>query len=442
MNNENERYSFNVTPADAEASAQQQYYQQPYAPQTDPGEAMRNEMKSMKKSMTRMVAICCAVCLIIGIGGGALVGSMLGRSNNQPGPDYTNTTLAGNLPSTGDENVSTTTTENKDDLEIVTGRLYAVSNGEGESMSTEKVVEAVENSVVSIRVETQVSTGYYHQSTTATGAGSGVIISADGYIVTNNHVIEGADKIIITTTENEEYEAVLVGSDDLTDIALLKVEAKDLPFAVIGNSDNLKRGQTAIVIGNPLGTLSGTVTVGVVSGLDRNITMSDGDTMNLLQIDAAINPGNSGGGMFNDKGELVGIIVAKNTATEIEGLGFAIPVTDILSILDELMENGYVSGRPAIGITTIEVNNAMDAMMYRVNYLGVYVGSVANPETNPLQAGDYIISIDGTEITSNTQVADALTDKQAGDVLTMEILRSNEKLTIEVTLVEEGTLKR
>jgi len=282
----------------------------------------------------------------------------------------------------------------------------------------------------------------YSVASTATGAGSGVIISADGYIVTNNHVIEGADKIIITTTENEEYEAVLVGSDDLTDIALLKVEAKDLPFAVIGNSDNLKRGQTAIVIGNPLGTLSGTVTVGVVSGLDRNITMSDGDTMNLLQIDAAINPGNSGGGMFNDKGELVGIIVAKNTATEIEGLGFAIPVTDILSILDELMENGYVSGRPAIGITTIEVNNAMDAMMYRVNYLGVYVGSVANPETNPLQAGDYIISIDGTEITSNTQVADALTDKQAGDVLTMEILRSNEKLTIEVTLVEEGTLKR
>jgi len=429
-NNENERFSFSFAPADQETAHAEQ--QAAY----NTAEDMRREMNNMKRSLTKLVAICCAICLVIGVGGGAAVGAMLSRGGVQvqQDPAYENPVddaLVENGTTTAD-------VDNRFDPSI--SRLYAVSNGEGESMSTEKVVEMVENSVVSIRVEAQVSTGYYHESQTATGSGSGVIISANGYIVTNNHVIDEADKIIVVTTDNTEYEAVVVGSDDVTDIALLKVEAEDLPFAVIGNSDNLKRGQTAIAIGNPLGTLSGTVTEGVISGLDRNITMSDGGTMNLLQIDAAINPGNSGGGLFNDKGELVGIVVAKTSATEVEGLGFAIPVSDILSILDELMEKGYVSGRPAIGITLVEVSNAMDAMMYRVNYLGVYVSTVANPETNPLQSGDYIISIDGNNITTSSQVADAMTDKAAGDVLHMEILRGSEKMTLDVTLVEQGTL--
>ena len=307
-------------------------------------------------------------------------------------------------------------------------------------MSSADVYELVSPSVVSILTEYQTSTGYYQQSSTSSGAGSGVIISADGYIVTNNHVIEKATKITVALADNTEYEAVLVGTDDVTDVALLKIDAQNLSYAVIGDSSELRIGDTANVIGNPLGRLSGTLTVGVVSGLDRAITMSDGTTMNLIQMDAAVNPGNSGGGVFNSQGDLIGITVAKTSATEVEGIGFAIPINDVLPILDELMEHGYVTGRPALGITVLEISDQFTAMMYRVNYLGVYVtGVIAD---NGLEVGDYIVSVDGAKISSTADINAVLQKHVAGDQIDVVVYRNNGETTVSVTLVEEGSLQQ
>ena len=252
-------------------------------------------------------------------------------------------------------------------------------------------------------------------------------------------MVANAVKITVALSDGTEYEATLIGTDDITDIALLKIEASGLTYAVIGDSASLRIGETANVIGNPLGRLSGTLTVGVISGLDRAITMSDGTTMNLIQMDAAVNPGNSGGGVFNSAGELVGVTVAKTSATEVEGLGFAIPVNDVLPILDELMAHGYVSGRPALGINAITISDQFTAMMYRVNYLGVYVRDVLIE--NGLKVGDYFVSIDGQEIKGTSDINAVLQNHKAGDTVEVVVYREGKEETVNVTLVEEGTLK-
>lgn len=197
------------------------------------------------------------------------------------------------------------------------------------------VVEAVADSVVEINCRVRVSSGMFYYN--ATGAGSGVIISEDGNIITNHHVIEGATAITVRLRDGEEFAASLVGSDSRHDIAIIKIDADGLTVATFGDSDMLKVGQTAIVIGNPLGTLGGTVTSGIISALDREITI-DGVTMNLLQTDASINSGNSGGGMFDLDGRLIGIINAKSTGTNVEGLGFAIPASTALSVATEILK--------------------------------------------------------------------------------------------------------
>lgn len=283
-------------------------------------------------------------------------------------------------------------------------------------MSVSDVAAMTSPSVVEITTEA-VTTDIYMQQYVQTGAGSGVIISEDGYIVTNNHVIDGAEKITVTTKDGTAYEAKLVGTDSETDVALLKVEATGLKAVVMGNSSDLQVGDTAVVIGNPLGQLGGTVTSGIVSALDRDITLN-GNSMSLLQTNAAINPGNSGGGMFNDKGELVGIVVAKSggttsDGTTIEGLGFAIPIDDVKEVVQELSTNGYVTGRPSLGVNLVDITNEQTAMMYRVNQLGVYVLKSTN-EANNLQAGDCIVSVDGTAVSSADEVKSIIQDHKVG----------------------------
>lgn len=196
------------------------------------------------------------------------------------------------------------------------------------------VVETAWDSVVEISTETVYSSR--RGSYTAAGAGSGVIISDDGYIVTNNHVIEGVSSIFVTTTDGTEYEAELIMTDEENDVALLKIEATDLTYALFGDSDQLQVGELAVAIGNPLGSLGGTVTEGIISATDREITI-DGVTMTLLQTSAAINQGNSGGGLFNANGELIGIVNAKSSGLAIEGLGFAIPINAVKEIISEIV---------------------------------------------------------------------------------------------------------
>ena len=302
-----------------------------------------------------------------------------------------------------------------------------------------EVTELSANSVVEITTE-NVTTGSFFQQQIQTGAGSGVIVTADGYIVTNNHVIEDSDKITVTLRDGTQYEAQLIGTDEKTDLAVLKIEASGLQPAVFGSSSDLKVGEQAIVIGNPLGQLGGTVTSGIISALDREITV-DGHTMNLLQTDAAVNPGNSGGGLFNSKGELVGIINAKSSGDDVEGLGFAIPSDTVKEVADALIKNGYVPGRVSLGLSVVDISDAQTAMMYRVDTLGVYILSVeegSNAEKAGLQAGDRIVAVGDKEVSSSSDITTALDDYSVGDQVKITITRGGKTGTATVTLAEQS----
>ena len=271
------------------------------------------------------------------------------------------------------------------------------------------------------------------------GAGSGVIISEDGYILTNNHVIEGQSSIKVTTSDGQEYDATVVGTDDKTDIAVLKIEASGLTPAVIGDSDSLVVGETAVAVGNPLGELGGTVTDGIISALDREVTV-EGKNMTLLQTSAAVSPGNSGGGLFNEKGELVGIVNAKSGGDNVEGIGFAVPINTAMEVAEQLIANGYVSGRPALGIQVIAIADLQTAMQAGVSQLGVYVQSVdpgSAAEQAGLQVGDLFVSVDGTAVSTTSDVTAVLDEHQVGDVIEVQVVRDKQVLSLNVTLQEK-----
>ena len=264
-----------------------------------------------------------------------------------------------------------------------------------EPLSIEDVVANIKYSVVQITTETLSTSGYMRQFV-STGAGSGVIISSDGYIVTNHHVIDGAQTIEVILSNNQLYEALLVASDSKTDLAILKIEASNLQPAILGYSADLLVGQSAIAIGNPLGELGGTVTSGIISALDREITI-DGQTMSLLQTDTAINPGNSGGGLFNLYGELVGIVNAKSSGSEIEGLGFAIPIDTARVVIEDILEYGYVRNRIDTGFVLVDIQDALTARSYRISQLGLYIAKSADKN---FQSGDRITAVEGQKIES------------------------------------------
>ena len=282
--------------------------------------------------------------------------------------------------------------------------------------------------------------GQYIQS----GAGSGVIFSEDGIVVTNDHVVDGASTITVRTKDGESYEATLLGTDSKTDIAVLRIEADGLTPAILGDSDALSVGEYAMAIGNPLGQLGGTVTDGIVSALSREVNVN-GENMTLLQTNAAINPGNSGGGLFNEKGELIGIVNAKSSngasssGASIEGLGFAIPVNTVKNSVQELLDYGYVRGRPALGITLLNVQNAQDAFQYRVSRLGVYVQSVTEggaSEKAGVQVGDCIIALGDVAVSTHAEVKSQLNNYAVGDTVQLQVIRDGRTLTLDVTLEE------
>ncbi|WP_442879300.1 S1C family serine protease, partial [Anaerorhabdus sp.] len=225
-----------------------------------------------------------------------------------------------------------------------------------DNLSLQDIIQKAQPSVVEIRTET-VSNNFLLQEYVSEGAGSGVIITSDGYIVTNNHVIDNASTINVTLSDGTSYPATLIGKDAATDLAVIKIEATNLTMAVLGNSDGISVGDTVVAIGNPLGRLGGSATDGIISALDREITI-DNETMTLLQTNAAVNPGNSGGGLFNSRGELIGIVNAKSSGSDIEGLGFAIPVNDVKTVAEQLINDGYVSNRASMGVYLSEVTQA------------------------------------------------------------------------------------
>ncbi len=318
------------------------------------------------------------------------------------------------------------------------------ASSSGSSLTTEQVADLVSPSVVVITTEQVVYSqwSWYGQNQVESGAGSGVIISSDGYILTCAHVVDGASTITVTIGD-KDYTATLVGEDTTSDIAVIKIDADGLTPATVGNSDSLKVGQSVMAVGNPLGELGGTVTGGMISALNRSVTIqgsSSVNTMSLIQMDASVSPGNSGGGLFNMNGELVGIVNAKSSSSDAEGLGFAIPINDAIKVAQELLENGYVTGRPYLGITYLAVTDAQTASQLGVNAYGVYVVEVVKggpAEKAGLQAGDRIVSVDGTEIASKDDLATLMQKHAAGDTLSITIARDGQMQTVNVTLGEK-----
>ena len=318
------------------------------------------------------------------------------------------------------------------------------TSSSGSSLTTEQVADMVSPSVVVITTEQVVYSqwSWYGQSQVESGAGSGVIISSDGYILTCAHVVDGASSITVTI-DDKDYTATLVGEDTTSDVAVIKIDATGLTPATVGDSDSLKVGQSVMAVGNPLGELGGTVTGGMISALNRSVTIqgtSSTNTMSLIQMDASVSPGNSGGGLFNMNGELVGIVNAKSSSSDAEGLGFAIPINDAIKVAQQLLENGYVTGRPYLGITYLGVEDAQTAAQLGVNAYGVYVVEVVKggpAERAGLQSGDRIVSIDGTEIASKDDLGTLMQKHAAGDTLNITIARNGQMQTVSVTLGEK-----
>ena len=319
------------------------------------------------------------------------------------------------------------------------------ASASGSSLTTEQVADLVSPSVVVITTEQVVYSqwSWYGQNQVESGAGSGVVISSDGYILTCAHVVSGASNITVTIGDTD-YPATVVGEDDTSDVAVLKIDATDLTPATVGNSDSLAVGESVLAVGNPLGELGGTVTSGIVSALNRSVSIqgsSSVNTMSLIQMDASVSPGNSGGGLFNMNGELVGIVNAKSSDSDAEGLGFAIPVNDAVKVAQELLENGYVTGRPYLGISYYAVTDAQTAAQLGVNAYGVYIVEVVKggpADKSGLQAGDRIVSVDGSEVATQSDLGTLMQNHKAGDTIEITVARGGQMQTVNVTLGEKG----
>ena len=295
------------------------------------------------------------------------------------------------------------------------------------------IVDETSPSVVEVFTETKQVSSWFQEYVTE-GAGSGVILSEDGYIVTNHHVIDGANTIKVRLSNGQAYTAVLTGTDEKTDLAVLKINVSGLPAAKLADSSTVRVGDFVIAIGNPLGELGGTVTEGIISAKDREVTI-DGETMTLLQTSAAVNPGNSGGGLFNLDGELVGVVNAKSSGDDIEGLAFAIPANTVKEITQELIQHGYVTGRPQLGISVAQITKPGMGRQTYYSTPGLYI--TQSSVDNGLKAGDRIIKIDGTTINNAADVSTVLDRHSVGDVVEVIVSRSGKEITVDVKLTEQ-----
>lgn len=301
-------------------------------------------------------------------------------------------------------------------------------------LSIQQIIAKNENSVVEISTES-VATDSWLGSFIKEGAGSGVIVKSTGYIVTNNHVIDDSSKIIVTLLSGKSYDATLVGTDPLNDLAILKIDAKNLDPVDFGTTTDLVVGDLSVAIGNPLGELGGTATTGIISSLNRLIEI-DGLTLNLIQTDAAINPGNSGGGLFDQQGKLIGIVIAKSGGANIEGLGFAIPIETAKPIINDLIDNGKITNRPIAGITIVDIDTKDLASQFDANQLGVYILEVNgdNAKKAGLKKGDHVAYLDDTPIVSSNQLIKEIQKHKIGDTVTFTITRDSKKTEVKVVL--------
>lgn len=317
--------------------------------------------------------------------------------------------------------------------------------GEVETIDTSKELTASEiysaNVNSTVGIQTSVNTNYFGYQTQAAASGSGFILSSDGYIITNYHVVEDANSIKVTTYDNNSYDAELVGYDESNDVAVLKINAKGLTPVILGDSDDMQVGDDVVAIGNPLGELTFSLTSGTVSALNRQITINN-QAMNLIQTDCAINSGNSGGALFNSHGEVIGITNAKYSSSgsqstaSIDNIGFAIPINMVRNIVTSIIDNGYIE-KPYIGITCYTLTNDYRNSSSAAGTTGVVVQDVEKggpAEEAGISSGDVISEIDGTKITSTSELTSLLSQHKEGDVITLTVYRDGETLKIKVTL--------
>lgn len=304
-------------------------------------------------------------------------------------------------------------------------------------MSPAEVYASTVNSIVSINCSA-VSTNIFGQRVESASSGSGFVITQDGYIVTNHHVISGASSVTVTMYDGTEYPATVVGSDSDYDVAVLKINATGLQPVTLGSSEDVNVGDTVLAIGNPLGELTFSMSQGIVSCCDRAINV-DGTPFNMIQVDASINPGNSGGPLMNLYGEVVGIVSAKYSSysdTTVEGLGFAIPIGDVQAIITDIMENGQITNKPSFGITAGTMTQQMAAQYQIDQTSGAFVYSVNKGgagEKAGLKMGDVITKVDSTDITSMEDLTAAKKGHKAGDTVTVTYYRDGQTQTTELT---------
>lgn len=317
--------------------------------------------------------------------------------------------------------------ENKVTKEDEEGDGYVLKGAEENTKSVKQIAKENKNAIVEITTESVVQDEWLQEYVTQ-GAGSGVIIKEDGHIMTNHHVIEGSRKIKVRLANGKDYRAKLIGSDELSDIAIIKIDEKDLTTATYGNSKNLIVGERVVAIGNPLGRLGGTVTSGIISALDRQVTLS-GTRMTLLQTDATVNPGNSGGGLFNEAGQLVGIVVAKEGGSNVEGLGFAVPINTAADVGSQLMKEGKVKRKMAYS-----------GMRYQIDFMnGITIVDVLgkNAKAAGFKPGDVLIAINDTQFSDLDELKRFISGSKPGDVVTFTILRNgSEEMDIKLKLEE------
>ena len=317
----------------------------------------------------------------------------------------------------------------------ISGSPMSSSNG----LSPSQVYAMNVNSVVAI--SNQSTTNVWGQVSETASSGTGFIISADGYILSNYHVVEGAKKLTVITYMGDEYEARLVGYDQMNDVSILKIEATNLEPVTIGSSDDLIVGDQVVAIGNPLGELTSSLTVGYISAKDRTIN-TDGNLINMMQTDAAINPGNSGGPLFNMKGEVIGITTAKysgstGSGASIEGIGFAIPINDVMAMTEDLIAHGYLTNQAYLGVSVMDLDGTT-ASMYSLP-MGSYVQSVVEgscAETAGIQPKDIIIDVGGYAVEGNSTLQTALRKFKAGDTTTITVFRAGAEVELTITFDE------
>lgn len=387
-----------------------------------PGQQPPAQPPKPKKTGARLVAL--ALCF-------SLLGSILGAGGVLLASRLTSGKAA---ESVDKENLSLMLQGQRESSVIET-----VNVDTSRQMTAAEVYAANVNSTVGIT--TSITTNFWGYQSTAAVAGSGFIISNDGYILTNYHVIEDSSSITVTLYNGETYDGTIVGYDESNDIAVLKIDAENLTPVVLGDSDNLNVGDQVVAIGNPLGELTFSLTAGTISAKDREITLSGNITMNLLQTDCAINSGNSGGALFNLYGEVIGVTNAKyssssSTQASIDNIGFAIPINHIRSIVESIIEKGYLS-KPYIGVSVTDVS--AESRFYGLPQ-GAAVRAVAEggpAEKAGVQTGDIILAVNGTEITGSAALVKQISAVQIGSTLNLTVYRQGETLELTVTVEEQ-----